>query len=194
MYINRKDGTLVEAEKYYSIGLKRDGWIVKTDNNTLYIPAKDFQGQYGEAMICPLRKDCPVECIRKHPHPKSSLCSVQGCYGGSCIPYIPEHKKSGWSFTKFATKDKCAIPTDVCADDCPACISEQEERQSNLSELMLPKSELDDILQTGGTNRDYFEEIQVALLNHLAKSEFNLYRYQGADIYIPLSDYLKEGE
>ena len=68
------------------------------------------------------------------------------------------------------------------------------KKQSNLSELMLPKSELDDILQTGGTNRDYFEEIQVALLNHLAKSEFNLYRYQGADIYIPLSDYLKEGE
>ena len=67
-------------------------------------------------------------------------------------------------------------------------------KQSNLSELMLPKSELDDILQTGGTNRDYFEEIQVALLNHLAKPEFNLYRYQGADIYIPLSDYLKEGE
>ena len=68
------------------------------------------------------------------------------------------------------------------------------KKQSNLSELMLPKSELDDILQTGGTNRDYFEEIQVALLNHLAKSEFNLYRYQGADIYIPLSSYLKEGE
>ena len=72
--------------------------------------------------------------------------------------------------------------------------NEQYEKQSNLSKLMLPKSELDDILQTGGTNRDYFEEIQVALLNHLAKSEFNLYRYQGADIYIPLSDYLKEGK
>ena len=46
------------------------------------------------------------------------------------------------------------------------------KKQSNLSELMLPKSELDDKLQTGGTNRDYFEEIQVALLNHLAKSEY----------------------
>ncbi|MDD4873366.1 MAG: hypothetical protein PHE15_00085 [Dehalococcoidales bacterium] len=75
------------------------------------------------------------------------------------------------------------------------------KEQSNLSKLMLPKSELDDILQTGGTNRDYFEEIQIALLNHLAKPEFNLYRYQGADIYIPLGRYLyppsdcfKEGE
>ena len=93
MYINRKDGTLVEAEKYYSIGLKRDGWIVKTDNNTLYIPVKDFQWQYGEAMICPLRKDCPIECIRKQPHPKSSLCSVPGCYGTSCVSYIPEEHK-----------------------------------------------------------------------------------------------------
>ena len=178
MYINRKDGTLVEAEKYYSIGLKRDGWIVKTDNNTLYIPVKDFQWQYGEAMICPLRKDCPIECIRKQPHPKSSLCSVPGCYGTSCVSYIPEEHK------EYDIDNEPVFPI------CGTC----NARKSNLSKLMLPKSELDDILQTGGTNRDYFEEIQVALLNHLAKPEFNLYRYQGADIYIPLSDYLKEGE
>ena len=185
MYINRKDGTLVEAEKYYSIGLKRDGWIVKTDNNTLYIPAKDFQGQYGEAMICPLRKDCPIECIRKQPHPKSSLCSVPGCYGTSCVSYIPEEHK------EYDIDNEPVFPI------CGTC----NARKSNLSKLMLTSEQLNEVVwrYTDKENQTYalgtiIKEIAKAQISHLAKPEFNLYRYQGADIYIPLSDYLKEGE
>ena len=74
------------------------------------------------------------------------------------------------------------------------------KEQSNLSKLMMDKHQLNqlwdelekiDPLQKG---MGWVDRLQIALLKHLAKPEFNLYRYQGADIYIPLSDYLKEGE
>jgi hypothetical protein len=98
MYINRKDGTLVEARFKYNIGFWK---IYKSGNLVKELEDKDFREQYGEAMICP-DKECKVK-LGKDPCPESlpHICidkSVimqeppdgMGC--PACIPYIPEQK------------------------------------------------------------------------------------------------------
>jgi len=74
------------------------------------------------------------------------------------------------------------------------------DKQSNLSRLLMDKHQLrqlwDEFEKTDPLQKEksWDDRLQITLLNRLAKPEFNIYVYQGADIYIPLSDYLKEEE
>lgn len=75
MYINRKDGTLVEARFKYNIGFWK---IYKSGNLVKELEDKDFQEQYVEAVVNPKDKS-------NYIHGKMCTCELVGC-----IPYIPE--------------------------------------------------------------------------------------------------------
>jgi hypothetical protein len=77
MYINRKDGTLVEARFKYNIGFWK---IYKSGNLVKELEDKDFQEQYVEAVVNPKDKS-------NYIHGKMCTCELVGC-----IPYIPEQK------------------------------------------------------------------------------------------------------
>ena len=89
MYINRKDGTLVEAEIRTDNYGGNPYWCITHNGKFVgFYTTADFEAQYGEAMICS-NKECKArtECGDSKPHIKNSDC------GAFCIPYIPEEQK-----------------------------------------------------------------------------------------------------
>lgn len=79
MYINRKTGELIHEQTLKELKLWED---------------KDFQEQYGEAMICLVdKRDCGLLCKGEHCgiHSKLIDCGIT-CEDKKypCIPYIPE--------------------------------------------------------------------------------------------------------
>jgi hypothetical protein len=82
MYINRKDGTRVEAKqaaaKWRWYLYKITGEYIDWVHNDL------FRLEYGQAMICS-NKECDIytECEESKPHLKLNC-------GFFCIPYVPE--------------------------------------------------------------------------------------------------------
>lgn len=93
MYINRKDGTLVEARFKYNIGFWK---IYKSGNLVKELEDKDFREQYGEAVICPKKfSDSDMKKCNYCPLTKPHICQAErntdkdfDC--PACIPYIPE--------------------------------------------------------------------------------------------------------
>jgi hypothetical protein len=120
MYINRKTGERVEAKKGVRL------WTVITSSGyKMYFSDKDFQEQYGEAMICPNYKTCKTECTRITLHIKNDFCSSVSDCGTFCIPYIHEEQKPA--------DNKLQEPKEYDVDDestfpiCGTCNAQKDE-------------------------------------------------------------------
>jgi hypothetical protein len=100
MYINRKDGTLVEVINPEN-GEWKGYYIIKHPNGTRIIDnVEDFQEKYGEAMIRPNRPFTK-------PHIKGADCTLYGC-----VPYVPEKPTNPQS-------PYLLTPEEICKKYCP---------------------------------------------------------------------------
>ena len=110
MYINRKDGTLVEAQ-YICGNCPHCGHKTNCDyyqfapigvdfeSNYDVLNSVEFESQYGEAMICPDRECKIMLGTNPCPHRNTHICEDKGIITEeppigmgcpACIPYIPE--------------------------------------------------------------------------------------------------------
>jgi hypothetical protein len=208
MYINRKDGTLVEAEIRTDNYGGNPYWCITHNGKQEFLNEPEFEAQYGEAMICP-DKVCYRfgMCNGSQPHLCSKHQNAYNYHCPKCIPYIPEEQKAD---------NEPTFPI------CGTCNARKE--QSNLSKLMLTSEQLNEVVwrYTDKENQTYalgtiIKEIAKAQISHLAKPDMGIYKKisttcptcggggfgkylepcnhckgEGDFVkYIPLSDYLK---
>ena len=219
MYINRKDGTLVEAEIRTDNYGGNPYWCITHNGKQEFLNEPEFEKQYGEAMICPNYKTCKTECTRRTVHPKNDFCGAVSDCGTLCIPYIPEQKNTitfmGCTST-ISAKHKYDVDNEPVFPVCGTCNARKE--QSNLSKLMMGDEEIREVNpEICACTIQGCRNIAEAQLNHLAKPDMGIYKKisttcptcggggfgkylepcnhckgEGDFVkYIPLSDYLK---
>lgn len=171
MYINRKDGTLVEAKLCHYVYEVLDD---KGDIKVLSI--KDFQAQYGEAMV-----NNPMIPSDDKPHIKDKFCDNLGC-----IPYIPKQKQGN--------ADELQMPKPK--PDSSLLLSEMKAVEKAI-ELQKYSEDEGYVLMPA----DYYRAGMVAELDHLAKlgivyvkKDLGILGRGHNYTFIPLSDYMKQME